>query len=115
MSETYTIGRRQTCDIVLTEPSVSRHHAELVLEEGRATLFDKNSRYGTFVKEEGNAEWRRVASVLLTGSERVRFGRHEMPARDLLGVSASRRAGPALGQAPVERNPETGEIIARRR
>ena len=41
------VGRSLDCDIVLTEPSVSRRHAEVVLCDGRVSIRDLGSRHGT--------------------------------------------------------------------
>ena len=44
-----TLGRHLENDIVFHEEFLSRHHAEVVLEEGKYILYDKNSTSGTFV------------------------------------------------------------------
>jgi pSer/pThr/pTyr-binding forkhead associated (FHA) protein len=46
---TITLGRSRNCDCVLTDPSVSRRHAELHREAGRWLLRDLGSRNGTRV------------------------------------------------------------------
>ncbi|MBM7855744.1 hypothetical protein JOC37_002159 [Desulfohalotomaculum tongense] len=46
------IGRRDTCDIVLADPSVSRRHAQLDNQDSRYVLTDLNSTNGTFVNGE---------------------------------------------------------------
>lgn len=43
------IGRREDCDIVLNDTSVSRVHARLELHRGRYTLSDEDSTNGTWV------------------------------------------------------------------
>lgn len=45
----YVIGRRETCDIVLHDPSVSRKHAQLDKVEEKYILTDLNSTNGTYV------------------------------------------------------------------
>jgi ABC transport system ATP-binding/permease protein len=55
------IGRAPDNDIVLDAPSVSRHHAQLTLDEaGGATLVDAGSTNGTYVNGELLREPRRV-------------------------------------------------------
>ena len=49
---TTNIGRAQDNDMVLTHVSVSRYHAQIRLSSGRRTLFDLDSRGGTFVNGE---------------------------------------------------------------
>jgi putative peptide zinc metalloprotease protein len=43
------IGRAPTSDLLLDDPSVSRAHAEIVVDEDGAMLQDVGSSYGTFV------------------------------------------------------------------
>ena len=46
---TVSIGRSRSCDIQLTEPTVSRRHAMLVLYEDGWTITDNGSVHGTFL------------------------------------------------------------------
>ena len=46
---TITLGRDPHCDIFLNDMTVSRHHAEITLAPGQATLVDKGSLNGTWV------------------------------------------------------------------
>ncbi|HXD68154.1 MAG TPA: FHA domain-containing protein, partial [Solirubrobacteraceae bacterium] len=43
------IGRAPACDLVLDDPSVSRAHAEIIVDEDGAMLQDVGSSYGTFI------------------------------------------------------------------
>jgi len=44
------IGRAQTNDIIVTDPYVSRQHAQLVIhDDGKVSIVDLNSRTGTYV------------------------------------------------------------------
>ncbi|HEU5315493.1 MAG TPA: DUF3662 and FHA domain-containing protein [Chloroflexota bacterium] len=63
-----TIGRGLDNDIVLDDASVSRHHAELTREGGRAQVRDLGSRNGTWV----NAARVNVASV--NAGDELAFG-----------------------------------------
>ena len=49
---TTLIGRLPTCDLVLNDPSVSRHHASMRVADGRCYVQDVGSRFGTFVNGE---------------------------------------------------------------
>ena len=49
LDRTLTIGRAPASDLVLDDPSVSRAHAEIVVDEDTAVLEDAGSSYGTFV------------------------------------------------------------------
>ena len=46
-SASITIGRQPTCEIVISDPSVSRVHAEIVRRDGGWWLIDKGSTNGT--------------------------------------------------------------------
>jgi SARP family transcriptional regulator, regulator of embCAB operon len=43
------VGRQDDCDVLLTDESVSRHHAEIRLASGRHILLDLSSSNGTWV------------------------------------------------------------------
>src|SRR6185369_735629 len=43
------VGRLPICDVVLNDPSVSRQHATVRVEQGRCFVQDTGSRFGTFV------------------------------------------------------------------
>ena len=64
-----TIGREPTCAVSINDPSVSRGHARIVIEDGRATLEDLNSKNGTQVM----GQVIKAATVLNDGDE-VEFG-----------------------------------------
>jgi phosphoserine phosphatase RsbU/P len=49
MPPQFTIGRSSTNDLCLSEISISRMHASVVLEDGDFVLQDVGSRHGTFV------------------------------------------------------------------
>ncbi len=117
---TVTIGRHSDCGIVLSHPSISRHHAELVIGvRDEYKLVDMNSKYGTYIRHKGSGAWERISAAKLDPSDHVRFGRYDLDARDMLArlpglLSRKPVVSRDVGSAPVERNPETGEIINRR-
>jgi hypothetical protein len=63
------LGRGTDCDLRLVDPGVSRHHAELRVEDDQVVLVDLGSTNGTFVN---GAPVRRVE---LTDGTRVTLGR----------------------------------------
>jgi len=65
----FTIGRRETNDLRLGGSEVSREHAEIVADNGRYFLRDKESRYGTFVNGEP------ANDCELRSGDRIRLGR----------------------------------------
>jgi pSer/pThr/pTyr-binding forkhead associated (FHA) protein len=82
-----SIGRARRADIRLVDPSVSRLHAQLLLDpDGRILLIDTRSRNGTFVWHEG--AWSRVTRAQVASNGRVRFGNVERSVQDLLEASA---------------------------
>jgi len=62
------VGRSAECDLCLTEPTVSRRHAQLERAAGRLVVRDLESRYGTFVNGV------KVVEKALEPGDRVRFG-----------------------------------------
>jgi hypothetical protein len=69
LSKSVTIGRDQSCDLVLDDADVSRRHAYLdPRPDGRVDLQDLGSRNGSYVNG------RRVDLFVLKGGEQLRFG-----------------------------------------
>jgi serine phosphatase RsbU (regulator of sigma subunit) len=63
-----TIGRRSESDVRVTGAGVSRHHAEITVEDGSYRLRDCDSKFGTFVN--GG----RTKEHVLTHGDRIRLG-----------------------------------------
>lgn len=63
------LGRGTDCDIVLDDPGVSRHHAEVTLDSGRANLRDLGSTNGSFVDGE------KITAARLTDGSAITLGR----------------------------------------
>jgi FhaA, N-terminal domain/FHA domain len=63
------LGRGTDCDLRLVDPGVSRHHAELRVENGQVVLVDLSSTNGTFVNSQP------VRRVALTDGTHVSLGR----------------------------------------
>ena len=129
----WTVGRSKEADIVLTDSSVSRTHAELVeTDEGRFYLTDCGSSFGTFLKH-GDADWQPVRQVYVEPTDRLRLGEYEMTVEELIALAPRDAADPQpapqqvividkatepsegseLPHGPVERDPLTGRIIKR--
>lgn len=64
----FTVGRDPGNDIILRDPKVSRHHAEVVFERGFFVLHDLASANGTYVNG------RRVRVAPLTHGAKLRMG-----------------------------------------
>lgn len=69
---TVTVGRSLDNDLVLDDPSVSRHHAEIRRQNGGYTLVDLESTNGSRVNG------RSVATASLSDGDRVVFGGVEL-------------------------------------
>ena len=67
----FTIGRRSSADLQLSNNDVSREHAEIARDGERFILRDRQSRYGTFVNGEA------VTERALAHGDRIRLGRTE--------------------------------------
>jgi serine phosphatase RsbU (regulator of sigma subunit) len=64
----FTIGRQPGNGLVLRDNRASRHHAQIVYENGSYFIEDQNSRHGTWVNGE------RAARRALRNSDRIEFG-----------------------------------------
>jgi serine phosphatase RsbU (regulator of sigma subunit) len=64
----FTIGRRSETDLRLPGGDISRVHAEILIEDGERVLYDRQSRYGTFVNDV------RIERHRLVHGDRIRLG-----------------------------------------
>lgn len=64
-----TIGREPSCGVCISDPSVSRGHARIVVEEERTTIEDLNSKNGTQVMGKLIA-----SAVELNDGDEIEFG-----------------------------------------
>ena len=72
--ETVTVGRQDDCDVVLDDPTVSRHHAEVRRSGDGFEVVDLGSRNGTRVNGLGIARTRLSdGDDLLIGAVPLRF------------------------------------------
>jgi DNA-binding NtrC family response regulator len=99
---TITIGSHPDADLVLTDRSVSRYHAELALMSDGVRVRDLKSTNGTFL---GSS---RIESVVLTPAAELKVGRTrielvpaDVPAPD--APSESTRFGRLVGASPSMR------------
>ena len=73
-SEAVSIGRLDSCDIVLDDPTVSRHHADVRRENDGFDVVDMGSRNGTRVNGYGVTRQRLVdGDDILIGAVPLRF------------------------------------------
>ena len=63
------VGRAPTCDLSVADPTISRRHAELIVDEEQVTLRDLGSSNGTFVNGH------KVAAATLEVDDLIAFGK----------------------------------------
>lgn len=68
----YSIGRNNSCDLVIDKPSVSRNHAHLHYRSGQWYLCDDGSLNGTYIN---NAPLPRGMQYPLNNGDRISLGR----------------------------------------
>jgi len=69
---TVDVGRGRSNDIILDDPRVSRHHAQIRRRRGTFVVFDLDSANGTFVNG------RPIEEAVLSDGDRVSFGGVEL-------------------------------------
>ena len=71
---TTTVGRSNTCEVVLTDPLISRQHCQILLGMGGVMLRDLGSTNGTFLNGTRIIESAiRNQDVISVGNTRLRF------------------------------------------
>lgn len=98
---TLVLGRHADADLVLPNPIVSRHHAQIDFDGEGCTIRDLGSKNGTYV----NGERISGQPVPLNDRDVIHLGREEVA----LEFQASART-PTLGDAEERRRPEGAAI-----
>ncbi|MCK4414193.1 MAG: SpoIIE family protein phosphatase [Candidatus Eisenbacteria sp.] len=91
----HRIGRGSQNDIVVVDPSVSREHAEVIVEADRVAIRDLGSSNGTWVNGQRITE-----EIDLRAGDRLRLGNLELALADDDGSAAG--GGGAAGGPPIE-------------
>ncbi|HZU22887.1 MAG TPA: SpoIIE family protein phosphatase [Terriglobales bacterium] len=68
----FTIGRKTDRDLVISDPRISREHAQIVLEGTKLFLQDLGSKHGTYVNGE------RIQRHQLKRNDRIDFGAEDV-------------------------------------
>jgi hypothetical protein len=118
---TYLVGRSSYADIVIADPSVAEHHAEVVATaDGRLFVTDRATGSGTWRLRDGG-EWEEIRQAFVAPEAVLRLGAYRCVLRDLLAPLTAVPAGDRGGGEPdrvlkgrVERDPATGELVRRR-
>ncbi|MBC8071038.1 MAG: sigma 54-dependent Fis family transcriptional regulator [Deltaproteobacteria bacterium] len=92
------VGTHESADLVLTDPTVSRHHLEIALVPEGYRIRDLDSKNGTFI------DGMRVLDVIVDGGARVRIGETQLETTPLtdtveLALSPATHMGPLLGRS----------------
>lgn len=101
----FTVGRDPGNDIILRDPKVSRHHAEIVFERGFFVLHDLASANGTYVNG------KRVRVAPLTHGAKVRMGNSHGRFSEELPTEADAPADESLGE-PAVMGASTGSLAS---
>ena len=138
-NEIYRIGRGSDMDIQISDASVSRAHAELIVtHRGAYHLTDCNSRNGSHVARDG--EWVSIRQEFVSATQGLSLGNYQTTVQQLIAMVDRGNRGSSAGagrgnegsgagadrrkrgsdrerstkdkiQGPVGRNPGTGDII----
>ena len=92
----FTVGRDPGTDIILRDPKVSRHHAEIVFERGFFVLHDLASANGTYVNG------KRIRVAPLTHGARLRMGNTYGRFSEALPTEADNAAPLAAAPEPFD-------------
>jgi two-component system response regulator AtoC len=101
-ARSFSIGRRDDCDIVLRDPAASRRHA-LLHVSGEVTIEDLDSRNGTRLKGARLASRRPAA---------VRFGDSVQIGGAILLLQPGQPGGSGHPSPPRASAPETGPVVS---
>jgi hypothetical protein len=92
--ERTTVGRVDDNTFQITDPSVSSHHAEILMRGTEILVRDLNSTNGTFLNGD------RITEVVLKPGQMLRFGQVELKIDDGQPVTAPPAPAPVLASAP---------------
>jgi predicted component of type VI protein secretion system len=98
----FRIGRDAGCDLVIADRSVSRRHADLMVEPGGGLeILDRESSGGTFLLRDGKEH--SISRARLRPTDALKFGEHKMTVKELLArlPKAPAPYSPAAKPPPV--------------
>jgi hypothetical protein len=118
---TWLVGRSAYADIVIADPSVAEHHAEIVATaDGRFFVTDCATGAGTWRLAAGG-DWEPIRQDFVAPETVLRLGAHRCVLRELLAPLADETGERGGGGEPerllkgrVARDPATGELVRRR-
>lgn len=84
------IGSASHCDFRVSDRTVSREHAELVVkDDGTIFIIDRNSTNGTFIKDSSGQSlsgWKRISQEAIKSNDVVLIGRYRLNISDVLAT-----------------------------
>jgi pSer/pThr/pTyr-binding forkhead associated (FHA) protein len=94
---TLNVGRAEDSDLIIASTRVSRHHCEIVNDQGRVVIRDKGSANGTFVNR------RKIQDQVLQPGDKVQVG----PLTFIVEINGIRKrpSSPAAQQAAKSAKP----------
>src|SRR4051812_43132658 len=104
--EKTTVGRVEDNAFQIAEPSVSSHHAEIILKGNDVVVKDLNSTNGTFINGE------KVTEAVLKPGQTLKLGQVELRLEGKDGAGAPATAGakpPAGAAAKAPASPSAGQ------
>ncbi len=111
------VGRLPSCDLVLSDPSVSRHHASLRVVDSECWLQDAGSRFGTFLDSQLVRDEVRVpvGATIKLGEVSLVLEQH-VAEQDLLDEAHEISEGPgtiyrSVAPSPAEESSGDGRLI----
>jgi adenylate cyclase len=109
---TCMVGRLPTSGLVLTDPSVSRQHANVRVENGRVFVSDAGSRFGTFINDQkiDKEVELTTGATMKVGEVQLTLEQH-VAEQDLLSEDHEISEGPGTIYRPlaaIQEEPSTG-------
>jgi pSer/pThr/pTyr-binding forkhead associated (FHA) protein len=104
--ERTTVGRVEDNTFQIADPSVSSHHAEIILRGPELLIRDIGSTNGTFINGE------KITEAVLQPGQTLRFGQVELKLDDGKPVAATATA-PAPAPAPAKTSVDATMIVPR--
>jgi len=103
----FVVGREESCDVVISHPSVSRQHAAIERDAAGFVLRDLGSTYGTYVGD------MRVERVHLKPGDKLRFGKVPFAFQDggILQRQLASASGAGVRPQPLAERPLAEPVV----
>ena len=96
------IGKHESCDLVVTDESVSRFHCDMTIVDGRVLVRDLESKNGTTLDGASIlAAYGKGGSIVQLGTTRLRI---DLDDHVLIAMSDRERFGDLVGSSPIMRS-----------